>query len=281
MNKKFLLIFGVFFLLTILSLSLNFASAKIQKNFQDQFYFQDQFWPEKDGIYDVPGYFNLRLKVFVHYPKGHQELKQIITSANVCYLQDPDSLITIGSAGWHLPIGIWTYTLNTSSVPSTVGSANLAIMSSDAFNRWSLATNGKVIFKKNSTNTISTRAVYDNKNIIAWGRAPSGALAVTYVWYNKVTGVASEIDTIMNKKYSWSWSNPATWTNSETTCAKTNVYDAQNILTHELGHWMGLNDFYDATNYENATMYGYGSKAEIKKDTLSTGDINGIMAIYP
>ena len=60
-----------------------------------------------------------------------------------------------------------------------------------------------------------------------------------------------------------------------------NAYDAQEILTHELGHWMGLGDMYDAANYQNATMYGYGSKAEVKKDTLSTGDISGIGVIYP
>ena len=70
------------------------------------------------------------------------------------------------------------------------------------------------------------------------------------------------------------------WSQMATDCAYIESYDAQNILTHEIGHWFGLDDEYDATNYQNATMYGYGSKTEVKKNTLTDGDINGLRAIY-
>lgn len=79
----------------------------------------------------------------------------------------------------------------------------------------------------------------------------------------------------MNEKSSWNWANQ----NTNLLCGWTNVYDAQNILTHELGHWFGLDDHLTA-NYQNNTMYGYGSKGEVKKDTLTQGDIDGINAIY-
>jgi len=45
------------------------------------------------------------------------------------------------------------------------------------------------------------------------------------------------------------------------------------------GHWFGLDDVYD-TSYRDATMYGYGSKWEVKKTTLTTGDKAGTFAIY-
>jgi hypothetical protein len=159
-----------------------------------------------------------------------------------------------------------------------VGSGNLALMSADAFGRWSSAIDGTVTFAEGPTTTVS-RAVYDGQNIITWGRLSSGALAVAYIWYYQDTGELVEVDTIMNKKYSWSWSNPAGWTSPSTTCALAGTYDAQDILTHELGHWVGLDDHY-TEDYKENTMYGYGGTAEVKKDTLTTGDINGAAAIY-
>ena len=82
----------------------------------------------------------------------------------------------------------------------------------------------------------------------------------------------------MNRRTSWGWSDPSDWPDGQT-CALDGVYDAQNILTHELGHTMGLDDHYDAP-YENNTMYGYGSRTETKKNTLTTGDITGVSKLY-
>ena len=56
--------------------------------------------------------------------------------------------------------------------------------------------------------------------------------------------------------------------------------NAENILNHELGHWLGLEDQYDAANFQYATMYGYGSKGEVLKNTLTDGDNTGAFSIY-
>lgn len=226
--------------------------------------------PQVDGTYDVPGKPDLKVRVFVHKPKA----LRIPTSNPIlaCGLGDSDSSASVADTGWKLP-STWSYTLNPSSVPSSVGSAKLTTIASAAFQKWTNAIGGKVNISKTTQNTTINRAKYDGKNIIAWGRTNSSALAVTYTWYYN-SGLVAEVDTIMNQKFPWSWTPY-----SSSLCADSNTYDAQNILTHELGHWYGLDDHYTGDYTEN-TMYGYGDKKEIKKDTLTTGDISGVNKIY-
>lgn len=255
-------------LVLVAGLSLSPALAKNDKDSGDD----EQIIPEQDGIYDVPGHSELKLKVIVHNAKDKPGTA--VSPALTCNLSDSDSAAIVDPAGWHLP-SVWTYNLNPSSVPSSVGSAELSTIANLAFGNWSGASKGKVTFKAGQSTT-NTRARFDGKNIIVWGTTSNSALAVTYIWYYPSTGLAAEVDTIMNQRVAWSWTNQAISPN----CANSNSYDSQDILTHELGHWMGLNDEY--TNvYTNNTMYGYGSKGEVKKDTLTTGDISGILNIYP
>ncbi len=230
----------------------------------------DNALPEQDGVYDVPNHPGLKVRVFTHKAKPAPSPSYTLT----CGLPDADSSAVIAPAGWKLPSSV-DYYLNTSSVPSGVGGGNWLTIANNAFNAWVSQSAGHTVNYLGITSI--NRASRDNKNILSWGRASVSALAITYTWYDTTTGEAVEIDTIMNQKYVWKWSDPATW--AEPACAYTNSYDAQNILTHELGHWFGLNDHYTA-DYANNTMYGYGNKMETKKDTLANGDIAGLQNIY-
>ena len=194
-----------------------------------------------------------------------------------CKLADPASTSTIPSAGWHLPTtSPVSYRLNLSSVPANVDSANLPTITERAFAVWSEASLGEVDFSRGNDTTV-VRAQYDGQNIVAWGRTSGRALAVTYTWYNTVTHQAVETDTIFNSNVTWAWANQLEA--GKKNCAYENAYDAQNILVHELGHWMGLDDTYTSEFTEN-TMFGYGSRTEVKKNTLTEGDITGIQVIY-
>lgn len=231
--------------------------------------------PERNGDYADPDHPGVRVRVFVHEPRPAKPSTGSATSpvlVFVCPSDNPSSAV-VPPTGWHLPSN-WTYTLNTASVPSSVGSANLPTIASNAFSQWTSALGGKVNITRTPFDTTVNRASFDGIHVIAWGRTSGTALGVTYTWYYTATHEVAEVDTIMNQKFPWYWNaaNPA--------CTDANSYDAQDILTHELGHWMGLNDTYDAI-FSNNTMFGYGSKGEIKKDTLTTGDINGVKAIYP
>lgn len=232
--------------------------------------------PAVEGIYDVPGHPELKVRVFVHRDKPDKPGKPTPPPPEpslVCPV-DLNSLAVVGAAGWHLPAGNWTYRLNISSAPSSVR-ANFVTFTDRAFDEWEFKTEADVVNFVKGSNTSTNRARYDRQNIIAWGRAPASALAVTYIWYYTASGLVAEVDTIMNSRYPWTWTDQTQYP----TCADENSYDAQNILTHELGHWVGLDDHYTG-EYVNNTMYGYGSKGEAKKDTLTTGDIAGVDIIY-
>lgn len=222
--------------------------------------------PEKNGLYDDPDHPGVKVRVFAHPERPTKTESDIL----VCNLSDPDSSAAVPGAGWKLPAS-WTYNLNPGSVPSSVGSANLATIAANSFSDWATAANNSVSVIRGSNTTVSRQA-YDQKNIVAWGRLNGSALGITYIRYYPSTGQVVDIDTIMNKKFSWKWSG-------SNSCADSSVYDAENILTHEFGHSFGLDDVYSATYVDN-TMYGYGSKGEVKKNTLTTGDIAGAAALY-
>lgn len=226
--------------------------------------------PERNGDYLDPEHPGLRVHVFVHEPKEKPTPVQSLVL--VCNPPDPNSTAIVPSTPWHLP-STWTYQLNPSSAPSTVGISQSSTLTTAAFNAWSTAVSGKVTFTKGADTTVDRRG-FDGKNIVAWGTTSGTALAVTYIWYYTSNGQVAEVDTIFNKKFLWSWSG------NNGGCADSNSYDAQDILTHETGHWMGLDDTY-TSNYADNTMFGYGAKGELKKDTLTTGDIAGVQAIYP
>ena len=112
--------------------------------------------------------------------------------------------------------------------------------------------------------------------------ASGSIIAGTWIWYNDKDNNGMddgdeilETDIVFNKSMRWGID-----ADGEGTAFKLkNAYDVANIGTHEVGHVVGLDDFYD-TIYSEITMYGYSSKAETKKISLEIGDRNGTVALY-
>ncbi len=134
----------------------------------------------------------------------------------------------------------------------------------------------------------------DNYNVISWADISASyprAIAVTTTWYTRGTRRIVEVDTQMNSALDWSITSPNISPDLTDPAVSDSSryanpggiggvgYDIQNIMTHEAGHWIMLNDLYNDRDSE-LTMYGYGSLAEIKKDTLAYGDELGVEAVY-
>ena len=130
--------------------------------------------PEKSGVYNDPDHPGMKVRVFVHGERPTQTSSSILA----CNLADPDSTTSVAAAGWRLPSN-WTYNLNSSSVPSSVGSQNLGTIVSQSLSRWRSASGDKVTFSE-GPQTIVARQSYDGKNIVAWGRINGSALGITY-----------------------------------------------------------------------------------------------------
>jgi hypothetical protein len=115
------------------------------------------------------------------------------------------------------------------------------------------------------------------------------AIGITYFWrIDTIDGYRLvEVDTALNTIRDFKWwqtpgiavgtENSSPWPSSQLSTAYD--VDVQNIMTHEAGHWLVLDDLYnDVDNQE--TMYGYAAEYELKKRSLEAGDIAGIQSIY-
>ena len=97
-----------------------------------------------------------------------------------------------------------------------------------------------------------------------------------------LTKEVAEVDVAMNSDPYFVWSQnyagDEVWDFTDTVGAYD--VDVQNIMTHEAGHWLVLDDLYATYNSEK-TMYGYSDQLELKKRSLESGDKAGIQKIYP
>jgi hypothetical protein len=102
----------------------------------------------------------------------------------------------------------------------------------------------------------------DGNNTIVWGDYPQqGVIAVTIIWSSRITKAIVEFDIVLDVNYKWG------------NCSiSQDIMDLQNIITHELGHGLGLGDVYQ-TAAQQETMYGYASEGETIKRDLYKGDI--------
>jgi hypothetical protein len=114
---------------------------------------------------------------------------------------------------------------------------------------------------------------YRGYNTISFGQySSSNIIAITTIWGIFSGPIANrqitEVHILMNDDFVWgdAAANPA-------------VMDVQNIVTHELGHWAGMDDIYETLGKEE-TMYGYSTEGEMKKRDLYKGDIAGITGLY-
>lgn len=128
---------------------------------------------------------------------------------------------------------------------------------------------------------------YDKKNVISWVEEgwkdlsfnpPAGALAVTITTFDYGKGEIIDADILFNGDY-------FQWANVDTESESFNI-DIENIATHEIGHFFGLdhssdNPFEVNDRYADATMYYAAVPGDISGRSIEDDDLFAIIHLYP
>ncbi len=114
-----------------------------------------------------------------------------------------------------------------------------------------------------------------NQNTVRYAAAGApeaqGAVAVTIVTYDRSTNSLLDADIILNGEHAFGD------VGAEGAAANRDAYDVQNVITHELGHLLGLGEDYE---HEHATMFAYTRPRETCKRNPSVDDRIAIRALY-
>lgn len=117
--------------------------------------------------------------------------------------------------------------------------------------------------------TTQTRTGNDNINLVRWYETgfpfDETSLAVTVNTFNDISGEILDADINVNGEFRWR------------TDGSTGFFDIQNVMTHEFGHFVGLNH----SPVRSSTMAADARLAETGKRTLENDDIAGIRFLYP
>jgi hypothetical protein len=204
----------------------------------------------------------VELRVFIHRPRVIKP-----NHLGTCTETSDDQVNDFAVTPRHLsgPI-IWR--LNRSTVPTNLAGSVDGVLNA-SFNTWY----GGVFSQGPDTNARAAR--FDKVNAILWKKLGRTTIGVTYAWFSRSSGEVLEVDTLFNKRYPW-----AIFPNSPDCQSSPDACDLQNIATHEIGHWIGLDDLFDDSD-KDLTMYGFGAGGEVKKRTLGQGDISGKNQLAP
>jgi hypothetical protein len=97
-----------------------------------------------------------------------------------------------------------------------------------------------------------------------------GALAITIVTFDPNDRTILDADIVINGRYAFGMMSDAAEGQGDD-------YDLQNVLTHEVGHFLGLGEEYSD---KRATMYAYSAPGETRKRQLSEIDQESLKALY-
>ncbi len=178
-----------------------------------------------------------------------------------------------GLIGTKLPNGGLTFRTNPNTFPAGLKTLDVQNAINSSFATWDSATSSN-LFTDGGVTTARPGAA-DGISTIGFGHIKGKAVAVTFGWFSRKTGLLSEFDTVLSSGYNWA-TNPL----AVGDCGGAiGTFDVQDIATHEVGHVVGLTDL-TQTSSNAQTMYGYVAYQELSKRTPASGDLRGVTVLY-
>lgn len=141
------------------------------------------------------------------------------------------------------------------------------------WSRW----NPNIVFDNRGTTTATFAAngpdggCSDGTNVVTWGQFAPDVVGIASTCLDETNRIIRDTDLALNAHHRW----------VNGTDERRPSYDVQSIFTHELGHWLSLQDLYVGIDAARQTMYGSANPNETLKRTLALGDIVGVQTAYP
>ncbi|MBN1674151.1 MAG: hypothetical protein JXR37_24090 [Kiritimatiellae bacterium] len=217
--------------------------------------------PEKSPVIDETpeGNWDLVRLDFIHFAKPEKPGKPGGEP------KPPSCFGTLGVQWKVLPVA---YVVNPTTPDELPEDVLLDTVSASA-ETWDAATGAELFDDTFLVDYTAECGVQDYENVIAFSDYPDpNVIGVCSIWYTRRGRQIVEFDICLNTKFLWGDGsvNPL-------------VMDVANIVTHELGHSVGMDDIYDDA-CADVTMYGYSQEGETHKRTLEPPDIAGLQSMY-
>src|SRR5262245_8116184 len=167
-----------------------------------------------------------------------------------------------------MPITYWINEKGLSSI--TNGSDFAAVHAS--FHTWETVASADIRFVYGGTTPVGGVG-FDHMNVVSFSdtTAPLGSstIAATFSFFKRDAGtnnlVFDESDIVFNPTLNFS------------TSAEDTKFDIQSVLTHEIGHLLGL----DHSAMASSVMVPFGVTSQLDQRTLAYDDVAGVTEIYP
>jgi len=130
----------------------------------------------------------------------------------------------------------------------------------------------------NTTGNVNTIAFLDPfQDPCADQAYPARAFAVTVVWHNTSTGEILDADMMINDEFAVGGNAGGPYANCPDTGCEGTDADLASIVTHEIGHFIGIGH----TDVPQATMFASADRRDVGKRTLAQDDVDAVCDIYP
>lgn len=143
----------------------------------------------------------------------------------------------------------------------------------ESFEAWDGHTSVKLFADEVSTSS-NSGFNKNGENLVSFAPLEKAeAVAKTKVWYDEATGEILEFDMVLDSDREWGIDPDGEGPESISS------YDIRNIVTHEVGHTLGLVDVNDE-DYAHLTMYYQSEPGSTVKISLENWDIAGLYELY-
>lgn len=214
----------------------------------------------------------LEKRVFIHYKKGHGKPNWVADKKLPEDDGHSDDYALIGKGvAWKDSLPLTVVVNPTNSYGLDYAFIEVAVEAS--IGEWDNHTStdlfdGSVVVNYTASFDYDSPDTYNE--IVFGNYEQEGVIAICYTW-GYFGGKPSsrrivEFDIMLDTDYQWGDGE-----------ANLLLMDVQNIVTHEVGHGIGLADIYDC---ELETMYGRSEYGDIVKRDLYEGDIAGLQKLY-